>query len=60
MSEYKEIDECVKELNGLYDKLHERFCEGTFCTGCVLDKPRDTCILLKITGLIEEIEEKQQ
>ena len=38
--EDKEIDECVKELNGLYDKLHERFCEGTFCTGCVLDKPQ--------------------
>lgn len=58
MNDYKEIDEFVKELNGLYDKLHERFCEGTFCTECVLDKPRDTCILLKITGLIEEIEEK--
>ena len=54
---YKEIDECVKELNEMYDKLHKRFCEGTSCTECVLDKPRDTCILLKITGLIEEIEE---
>lgn len=58
MSEYKEIDECVKELGSCYDNLYKRFCEGKFCTECFLDKPRDTCILLKITGLIEEIEEK--
>lgn len=55
---YKEIKECVKELGYCDKELYKRFCEGKFCTGCVLDKPRDTCILLKITGLIEEIEEK--
>lgn len=59
MSENKEIDECEKAFKGLYDKLHKSFCEGTVCNECVLYKPRDTCILLKITGLIEDIEEKQ-
>ena len=59
MSEYKEIDECVKELNGLYDKLYKRFCEGKFCTECFLDEPFGDCLLNKLQDLIDEYERKQ-
>ena len=54
---YKEIDECVKELNGMYDKLHKRFCEGTFCTECNLDEPYCDCLLSKLQDLIDALEE---
>lgn len=59
MSECKGIDECVKELNGLYDKLYERFCEGKFCTECPLDEPFG-CLLITLVDLIDALEEKQQ
>lgn len=57
MSEYKEIDECVKELNGLYDKLHERFCEGKLCTECNLNESYCDCLLSKLQDLIDALEE---
>lgn len=60
MSECKGIDECVKELNGLYDKLYERFCEGKFCTECFLDEPFGDCLLITLGDLIDSLEEKQQ
>jgi hypothetical protein len=55
MSEYKEIDECVKELNGLYDKLHKRFCEWELCTECPLDEPFGDCLLITLGDLIDEL-----
>lgn len=58
MCENKEIDECVKELNGLYDKLYERFCEGKFCTDCNLDIKNDNCILNKLIVTIDALEKK--
>ena len=58
MSEYKEIDECVKELNGLYDKLYERFCEGKICIGCPIGE--QDCLLTTLEDLIDSLEEKQQ
>lgn len=57
---YKEIDECVKELNGMYDKLYERFCEGKFCIGCLLEEPYGRCLLTELLDSIERLEEKQQ
>ena len=60
MSECKGIDECVKELNGLYDKLYERFCEGKFCTECPLYVPFGDCLLITFGYLIDALEEKQQ
>lgn len=59
MSEYKEIDECVSELNDCYDKLHKCFCEGTLCTECVLDEPFEDCLLTKLQDLIDVLEEKR-
>lgn len=59
MSENKGIKDCVKELGVCYDKLHERFCEGNFCTECFLDEPFDDCLLLKLQDLIDEYERKQ-
>lgn len=56
---YKEIDECVKELNGMYDKLYERCCEGKFCTECFLDEPLGDCLLITLENLIDALEEKQ-
>ena len=58
MSEYKEIDECVKELNGLYDKLYERFCEGKLCSECILDEPFCDCLLTKLRDLIDALEDE--
>lgn len=60
MSKCKGIDECVKELNGLYVKLYERFCEGKFCTECPLDEPFGGCLLITLVDLIDALEEKQQ
>lgn len=56
---YKEIEECVKELNGMYDKLYERFCEGKLCIGCLLEEPYGGCLLAKLRDSIERLEEKQ-
>lgn len=47
MSENKEIKDCVKEMNGLHDKLYRRFCEGKFCTECFLDEPYPHKVLIK-------------
>lgn len=58
MSEYKEIDECVKELNGLYDEFYKRFCEGTSCTECLLSEPFHDCLLITLGDLIDALEEK--
>ena len=33
---YKEIGECVKELDGLYDKLYKRYCGVRACNECIL------------------------
>lgn len=54
---YKEIDECVKELNGLYCKLYKRFCEGKFCAKYLLDEPYCDCLLSKLQDLIDALEE---
>lgn len=59
MSEYKEIDEYVSELNDCYDKLYKCFCEGTLCTECVFDEPFENCFLSRLQDLIDELEEKQ-
>ena len=59
MSEYKEIDECVSKLNDCYDKLYKCFCEGAFCTECVLDKSFKDCLLINLLDLIDKLEEKQ-
>lgn len=59
MSKYKEIDECVSELNDCYDKVYKCFCEGTFCTECVLDEQFEDCLLIRLQDLIDVCEEKQ-
>ena len=53
----EEIKECVKELNGMYDKLHKRFCEGKLCTECNLNEPYCDCLLSKLQDLIDALEE---
>lgn len=60
MSEYKEIDVCVKELGDCYDKLYERFCEGTNCmfNMCVMSYGSHGCLLIDLLDLIEALEEK--
>ena len=60
MGEYKEIDERVKVFEELYDKLHDRFCEGEFCTECPLDEPFSDCLLITLGNLIDQLQEKQQ
>lgn len=59
MSEYKEIDEYVIELNDCYDKLYKCFCEGKFCTECNLGVPYDGCVLCILQDSIEILKEKQ-
>lgn len=44
MSEYKELEKCVKELHFLSDKLYSQFCDGKLCTDCNLDIKNDDCI----------------
>ena len=58
MSEYKEIDECISELNDCYDKLYKCFCEGKFCTECNLGVPYDGCVLCILQDSIEILKEK--
>lgn len=56
MSEYKEIDECVSELNDCYDKVYKCFCEGTFCKGCILNKKENSeYTFCKLHYLIHEL-----
>ena len=55
MGEYKEIDERVKVFEELYDKLHDRFCEGEFCTECPLDEPFSDCLLITLGNLIDQL-----
>lgn len=55
-SKNKEIDECVKELDGWYDKLYKRYCEGKICIGCPIGE--QDCLLTTLEDLIEELKEK--
>lgn len=59
MSECKGIDECVKELNGLYDKLYKRYCGVRACNECILAEGDDECVLNILQDLINKLEEKQ-
>lgn len=56
----KEIKECAKEMNGLYDEFYKRFCEGTSCTECLLDVLYGECMLCILQDSIEILKEKQQ
>lgn len=56
---YKEIDECVKELNGWYDKLLGHYCEDRICAECVLADEDHDCVLNNLQDLINKLEEKQ-
>ncbi len=56
MSEYKEIDECISELNDCYDELYKRFCEGTLCNECLLDEPLCDCLLTKLQDSIDTLQ----
>lgn len=58
MSEYKELEKCVKELHLLSDKLYSQFCDGELCTDCNLDIKNDDCILNKLIVTIDALEEK--
>lgn len=58
MSEYKELEKCVKELHFLSDKLYSQFCDGKLCTDCNLDIKNDDCILNKLIVTIDALEEK--
>lgn len=57
MSEYKELENCVKELRFLSDKLYSQFCDGELCTDCNLDIKNDDCILRKLIVTIDALEE---
>ena len=61
MNDYKEIDECVKELNGMYDKLLNHYCEDSnrICAECVLADEDHDCVLNNLQDLINKLEEKQ-
>lgn len=59
MSKYKEIDECVSELNDCYDKLYKRYCDVENCRRCVLSEDGDYCILNDLQDLINKLEETQ-
>lgn len=56
---YKEIDECVKELDGCYDKLYKRYCGVRYCDECILAEGDDECVLNILLDLIGALEEKQ-
>lgn len=56
---YKEIDECVKELDGCYDKLYKRYCGVRDCDECILAEGDDECVLNILLDLIGALEEKQ-
>lgn len=56
MSEYKEIEEFVKELGNCYDKLNKRFCEGKTCIGCILQYGSQDCVLNVLQDLIDAYE----
>lgn len=57
MSEYKELEKCVKELHLLSDKLYSQFCDGELCADCNLDIKNDDCILNKLIVTIDALEE---
>ena len=56
---YKEIDECVKELDGCYGKLYKRYCGVGACNECILAEGDDECVLNVLQDLINKLEEKQ-
>lgn len=56
MSEFKELEKCVKELRFLSGKLRSQCCDDEICTNCKLAIKNDDCILAKLIMTINALE----